>query len=159
MVLFLDFDGVLHPWKHAPEGRFCRLPLLEAWLRQRPGVEVVISSSWKEIHPFEDELRDLFSSDLRGRILGCTPNYDKMLGTSTWEQLDRERDVSLYKREAECRRWLHDAGRSCENWAALDDMPELFRPGTRELIACDPNTGVTVQKLRELDRLLGWDEP
>ena len=57
MLPFLDFDGVLHPDRSSVDLYFCRLTLLEPWLRKRPQIEVVISSSWREAHPL-DELRE-----------------------------------------------------------------------------------------------------
>src|SRR5262249_45373950 len=71
LILFLDFDGS-SPEKSPTETKFCRLPLLEAWLRLRLVVDVVISSSWREVHRFE-ELVGLFAPDLQGRVVGCTP--------------------------------------------------------------------------------------
>lgn len=47
LILFLDFDGVLHP-EHCHESKhFCRLPILEAALRQVPETKVVITSTWR----------------------------------------------------------------------------------------------------------------
>lgn len=46
-VLFLDFDGVTHPEVCTAEQLFCCLPLIEEVLRRRPGVDIVISSSWR----------------------------------------------------------------------------------------------------------------
>ena len=45
MILALDFDGVLHPVNTTTEPKFCRLELLEDWLRGRLEVDVLISSS------------------------------------------------------------------------------------------------------------------
>jgi hypothetical protein len=48
MILFLDFDGVLHPAPQPGQGgeeRFISLPLLEKVLRALPHVDVVISSA------------------------------------------------------------------------------------------------------------------
>ncbi|WCT24267.1 HAD domain-containing protein [Acidovorax temperans] len=46
-ILFLDFDGVLHP-EHCHESKhFCCLPVLEDALRQAPEWQVVISSTWR----------------------------------------------------------------------------------------------------------------
>ncbi len=44
MILFLDFDGVLHPVNNYVGGKtdFRRLPLLEDWLREYQEVHVVI---------------------------------------------------------------------------------------------------------------------
>jgi hypothetical protein len=47
-VVFLDFDGVLHPDPPSNElPLFCRAMLLEEWLVQHPDVCVVISSTWR----------------------------------------------------------------------------------------------------------------
>lgn len=52
MILFLDFDGVLHPLFTLPElspeesRPFCYLPRFAAVLHDYPHVEVVISSTW-----------------------------------------------------------------------------------------------------------------
>lgn len=53
MLPFLDFDGVLHPDRSTIDQFFCRLPLLETWLRKHPTVDVAISSSWRAAHPIE----------------------------------------------------------------------------------------------------------
>ena len=46
LILFLDFDGVLHP-EHCHESKhFCCLPVLESALRQVPEFELVITSTW-----------------------------------------------------------------------------------------------------------------
>jgi hypothetical protein len=49
MILFLDFDGVLHPeydGQAAPaDVVFCHLPRFEAVMRDHPEVEIVISST------------------------------------------------------------------------------------------------------------------
>jgi len=76
VILFLDFDGVLHPEgeDHILNGGadFCFLPRLEALLREFPHVNIVISSSWREQLLYETLLKP-FSSDIRDRILGATP--------------------------------------------------------------------------------------
>lgn len=74
MILFLDFDGVLHAASnHAtPQEQFIRLPLLENWLRAHLDVDIVISSSWREDMEFE-ALVQLFSEDLRHRVIGKCP--------------------------------------------------------------------------------------
>ena len=66
MILFLDFDGVLHPEysdRAVPdEIAFCHLPRFEAVLRDFPNVEIVISSTWRYHLPL-DALRERFSAD------------------------------------------------------------------------------------------------
>ena len=50
--LFLDFDGVLHPqYDGEPTPKevcFCHLPRFEAVMRRHPGVQIVISSTWRQ---------------------------------------------------------------------------------------------------------------
>lgn len=49
-ILFLDFDGVLHP-EHCHESKhFCCLPVLEDALRQAPEWQVVIIDPAGIIH-------------------------------------------------------------------------------------------------------------
>lgn len=58
MILFLDFDGVLHPEgeDHILNGGvdFCFLPRLESLLREFPHVKIVISSSLARASPLQD---------------------------------------------------------------------------------------------------------
>ena len=76
MILFLDFDGVLHPEGegHLPNDGtdFCFLPRLEELLREFPHVRIVISSSWRERLAYPTLLKP-FSEDIRARIIGTTP--------------------------------------------------------------------------------------
>lgn len=112
MILFLDFDGVLHPAGHAHsqgEGTdFCFLPRLEALLREFPQVKIVISLSWREQLRYETLLRP-FSEDIRARILGATPHSGFGL------------PPPYRQREGEILAWLqiHDA--AGESRVALDD--------------------------------------
>jgi hypothetical protein len=52
-LLFLDFDGVLHPLRSGEAGRFILIPAFEAWVRIHPAIEIVISSTRRQIFPFE----------------------------------------------------------------------------------------------------------
>lgn len=77
MILFLDFDGVLHPEGeyhiHNVGADFCFLPRLDTLLREFSFVKIVISSSWREQLHYKTLLKP-FSSDIRYRILGATPH-------------------------------------------------------------------------------------
>src|SRR3989344_2338617 len=73
-ILFLDFDGVLHP-EHCHESKhFCCLPILEEVLRQAPEWKVVVTSTWRLDQPFEAILQR-FSPDIARVIEGVTPKY------------------------------------------------------------------------------------
>lgn len=141
MLLFLDFDGVLHP--RAPAGRyFSNIPRLEAVLRDYQFLQVVVSSSWREVRDFE-ELQQYFSEDLQGRIVGVTPIHDfdpftEFLGS-------RQREVEEY---------LEQAGGQAPLWLALDDEEGLYDPDCPNLIKCHSLIGLDEQVDTELRRRL-----
>ncbi|MCV2361637.1 hypothetical protein LNV08_21950 [Paucibacter sp. TC2R-5] len=136
MLLFLDFDGVLHKYGCKPADLFTRLPLLEAWLQLHPGVDVVVSSTWRLTRSL-DELRSHFSAGIRSRIVGVTP---KLAGDSP-ERFSREAEVAM---------WLRQSALPWRPWAALEDQAWLYRPFNKRVVLCDPDTGLTKF---DLDRL------
>jgi hypothetical protein len=135
VVLFSDFDGVVHPRPTAGRtaGLFCSMHLLEEVLREIPEVEVVISSSWREHHPFE-EIREYFAEDLRSRVVGVTQSLSHKRSPA-W--------LRAYPRHAECIAWLQRNRLRGTYWLALDDSPEEFAPGCTQLIAVDGTEGLT----------------
>ncbi|RJG06433.1 hypothetical protein D3870_10790 [Noviherbaspirillum cavernae] len=136
MILFLDFDGVLHPFNRAT-GPLVLIPQFEKFLRDFPGTDIVISSAWREAYSLRG-LRSFFSPDIARRIIDVTPQFDMF--------------AEEFVREAEIRAWLHAAGREEEPWLAMDDMPSLFSPDCCNLVLVDPDTGfdhVTEQELRK----------
>ena len=127
MILFLDFDGVMHPVNQT--NLFCREEHLARVLRDFPGVEVVISSSWRETHTLKNMLT-FFLTDMRSRIVGVTPVIEirdavDMPGV-------RLREINKYRT---------DTGNQHRRWAALDDDPGIFPARCTELILCDGNHG------------------
>jgi len=126
MILFLDFDGVLHPLFTRPElppeesWPFCYLPRLAAVLRDYPSVEIVISSTWRLQRDLE-QLREPFPDDLRPRVIGTTPHL-----------FDDER---FGARQREALHWLahHRPG---SPWIALDDLRTCW-PADDRLVWCD----------------------
>lgn len=133
MMLFLDFDGVLHP--ESSGELFCRTELLWQILRACPNVDVVFSTSWREIYPFDDMLEFVTyggGEDLAHRFVGATPMVvsDK-LAYQTEE---------LYRREAECCLWL-EGNNQHRSWLALDDTDFWFRGPNLYLV--DRRTGLT----------------
>jgi hypothetical protein len=120
MTLFIDFDGVLHPAWTDTLPLFDRLPLLESVLRAVPDAEVVISSSWREAYTI-DEIRGIFSKDIRPQIIGFTPRLP---------------NIRRYQRQREIEAWLRTNRHPGARWVALDDYEEWFEPGCRHLILC-----------------------
>lgn len=131
-VLFLDFDGAL---SKGLTKDFRHRALLETWLRSRPSVSVVITSTWR-LHHSLDELRDLFSTDIRPRIVGVTP------------VLEGER----LKRQAEILAWRIEHGHSGP-FVALDDQSDDFEVVWPHLVTCTRH-GITKQHLEEVDKHL-----
>ncbi|TXI88791.1 MAG: hypothetical protein E6Q40_03190 [Cupriavidus sp.] len=147
MLLFLDFDGVLHPLGSSPDRLFCRLPALESWLRAHEAVEVVISSTWRVSRSL-DELKSFFAEDLRSRVQGVTP----VLRHLDWSEYHEELPPMRFEREDEIRRYRNSSGQSWRPWSALDDQAWLFRPFCAELVLCDHATGLSEANLCEVSR-------
>lgn len=130
MILFLDFDGVLHPERRDAE-LFCRVALLWDILRTCPDVDVVFSTTWRDIHRPE-ELLDFVTygggEDIAHRFIGSTPSL--------------EAEDPYDRRDLEIQRWI-DANGYTGHWLAIDDMPELFNGGHPNLYVVDGTRGLT----------------
>jgi hypothetical protein len=73
MIIFLDFDGVLHPFLDRSGAKaFCYMPRLEKVLREFPSVQIVIASTQREVVSLA-LLKEQFTSDIAARIVGATP--------------------------------------------------------------------------------------
>lgn len=153
MILFLDFDGVLHPVGSTEKMYFSKLHILEQFLREEALCwRVVISSSWREYYSWQ-YLLQIFSEDLRKRFIGITPADDNRMLHTTWGAQAR-----LYPREIQIRHFLAQRCLDAEEWVALDDKREWFRdPETNErLVLCDPNVGVSECEKERLRVILSW---
>lgn len=136
-VMFLDFDGVVHPEPCHPKHYFAQLHLIEDVLREHPQVDVVISSSWRGIHSL-DELRGYFSSDLAARVVGITPSNKKT--SSTW----LPGRMSSFERESECDDWMRQNRPWGTPFVAVDDRAHWFRPDSSDLLLTQSLTGFTL---------------
>lgn len=151
MILFLDFDGVLHPESlNSRQPLLCHLPLLEDVLREFPQVEVVISSTWRlrwlDPHLATIELRKHFSPDIAQRVVDVTPHYAYLDPNATPDSL------FAYPRHREIEAWLRTNRPPGTAWVALDDRAYWFKPFLKNLLVTDPGTGLTAQDLDELRR-------
>ncbi len=144
MILFVDFDGVLHPDGCEIDQYFCRVALLEEVLREFPHIQLVISSSWGQVHPL-GELREFFSDDIKTRIIDATPGSLLLSGipTALWN----------FVREAQCDAWIRTNGPGVP-WLALDDQAWRFDPASPNLLLVDGSTGITHADIQELRRRL-----
>ena len=146
MILFLDFDGVLHPHPTRDERQlFCRRPTFEKVIRDFPHVEIVISSRWRREYNL-DQLRAFFSDDVSANIIDVTPEL---------VDLDEPIDVlAKCPRQFEIEGWLRHSGRTRENWVAIDYRPYWFRPFISNLVICDPSVGIDDTVAMSLHRKL-----
>lgn len=106
MIIFLDFDGVLHHIRaHEHEG-FQHVPALENVLLDFLSVQIVISSSWRYFESLE-QLKEHFSPDIAERIIDVTPTLEP-----TWQQYARFKEISA---------WISENNYKGD-WLAIDDQ-------------------------------------
>jgi hypothetical protein len=148
MLIFLDIDGVLVPEKkfdkvvnHEDLLKFDAVCLseFENILRRYPDVHVVISSSWREVFPFE-AVRCLFSPDIAPRVLGFTPFLDAKI-VHDFE----------YLRYQEVLEYLRQKNQLDTLWIAIDDIAEHYPPDiqivvTDAYIGFDRRAALTLEK-------------
>lgn len=135
VILFLDFDGVVHHFFPLPvederqNAYFYYLPALEKVIREflpLLEIKIVISSSWRKLHSL-DKLREPFSEDIRPLVISTTP------------------DLGTYLRFEEITQWLA-ANDIVDEWIALDDTPSIFSD-TSNLIVCENRFSEKERKL------------
>lgn len=142
ILLFLDFDGVLHPASAMEDNFFCCLPLLESFLREHPMMGVVISSSWRHHYPL-DELVAYFSDDIRPRIVGATRDVRESNAPNRHKEIEDYLVMSNERRP----------------YIVLDDSRFEFPKGFKYVHFCNANTGLTdadvVKLTRRVEDILG----
>lgn len=138
-LVFLDFDGVLHPNQATPEQRFQHVDALMDLLDEHPEAELVVSSSWR-FHFSWEELQAEVPHRLAARLTAAT-------GQALPGRIQRHAEVSAFVRRLEAE------GQGARPWCALDDCSWEFPPDCDELIACDGARGIQEP---ELCRLQGW---
>jgi hypothetical protein len=125
-ILFLDFDGVLHPQHESHVQPFGYMDNFCAVLRAVDPLGtacIVVSSSWRLLHTF-DELRAYFPPDIAGRIIGITPF---LLPVNPELKGSREREITAWIAE-------HAPG---ADWLAVDDVALYFEDGCPHLFLVD----------------------
>lgn len=144
MILFLDFDGVVHPVKSDISKIFCHMEMLADFLVHRaPDWSIVLSTSWREAHPM-DELLDFIPESIHHRVIGTTV-YDSHPGPRKMDPMLAERSL----RQAQGLYYMQSRPAG-EPWLFVDDDATLFDPGLEQLVLCDPRKGLTVETLDHL---------
>ena len=142
MLLFLDFDGVLHSaYAFRQEQMFSQLPIFERFFRQpeNAAIQFVISSTWRHGRDLA-ALRRPFSPDIAQRIIGKTPEH-----VATSPIAPREQEILCY---------LEDNLIPNEPWLALDDARSYFHHHSQRVHFCTAGTGLTERDLPELAQLI-----
>lgn len=131
-VLFLDFDGVLHPAPLASQDRHMQwLPSLRSVLQPRQDVGIVVHSTWRYMYT-PAELRELLV-DAGAPFLGVVPRgprYEAIL----W--------------------WLHLNPTFRDYRIVDDDLSEFPQPAPTQLVICDESQGILTRGV--LDMLERW---
>lgn len=133
-ILFLDFDGVLHP--SISTEFFTRLDVLWSAIQHSPP-QIVISSSWRFQHPTR-KLKQFLGPNIGKHVIGTTG----------------EAFIGKYARHEEIKQWIALDG--CTDWAILDDSRFEFPENLPRLILCDARTGMTQEKADELKSWLDF---
>lgn len=134
LIIFLDYDGVLHDIGCTTKDLFRHASRFAAVLRDYPNIEVVISSDWRKDVDSVVELAENFDLDVRHQFVGLT-----CIESGATESRRRER---------ECWQWLCAHGREHERWIAIDDWPENFGqhlPGAGAVLFTDPSAGLDAE--------------
>lgn len=134
MILFLDFDGVLHPdAAYLVNGRptlkaegelMMWAPLLEDALAGFPEVQIVLSTSWARELSFS-RARGWLPEALRARGMGSTWHSamsfkrDGFGSLATWwDEATRYQQIKRYA-----------TGAGLAHWVAIDDQPKGWGAG------------------------------
>ena len=129
-LLYLDFDGVLHPeycYWHPRKGPYLKAPghslfehlaLLERLLDPHPAVRIVLSTTWVQTYMFSATARKLGPA-LRPRVVGAT--FHTGMNKEGFRDMPRGLQV------------LGDvARRQPSAWLALDDDPTGWPSDTQD---------------------------
>ena len=129
-IVFLDFDGVLHPADYlnfntingelvlANDSRFCWAEDLWNLIREFD-CHLVIHSSWRNSYTL-DQLRDLLPTELGKRVVGLTVGEN------------RHQSILAYVQKTQVKSYI-----------ILDDAADEFPRECVELLLCENNMGIS----------------
>jgi hypothetical protein len=147
-ILFLDFDGVLHPdavylTRQGPtlkaEGTlFMWAPILVNLLGQFPMISLVLSTSWVRHLGYKRALGYL-PRELQERVIGATWHSSMTKGwadENQWDEKTRYDQICRYAARSQLRHWI----------ALDDDVKGWAEELAQHLIACEPDFGLSSVK-------------
>lgn len=142
VVLFLDYDGVMHPDAafrtkrgielRAPGSLMMYAGILQNILSDFPQVKISLSTSWVPLLGYR-RARDALPEDLQRRTISAT--WHSQMRYASREGYD------LFTRYEQICGAATRAGIAC--WLAIDDDPWFSWPASDErLVKCDPDEGL-----------------
>lgn len=149
-VLYLDFDGVLHPDEvYRIRGQivlrcdgmnlFELAPLLAEHLEPHPDIRIILSTSWVRVLSFT-KARAWLPESLGMRVIGAT--WHSSMKTYWWLGLSRYQQISLHAKRHKIARWL----------AIDDDVQGWPNDQFEQLVNTDSELGIAAPDSRELLR-------
>jgi hypothetical protein len=124
-ILFLDFDGVLHPLNSEKENLFCKVHYLERAL-EGASLKIVITSNWRLTYNTQ-KMRELLPRSIGELVIGATEVINEI----------------NHKRFIEIENYLSThINSSSIDWRAIDDSPQDFPTDCKNLICCNPISGM-----------------
>lgn len=148
-VCFLDFDGVLNNRQTFTRGHTEpfngrtvasldpeNTSAFAAWLKTRPDMKIVVSSTWRVFHEFDDLVRLLKKHGVpAGTVVGRTAGYVES-EAADWRSAERGLEIAHWLRLHEKRHGLYP------EIVILDDLwASEFGPLARHLVQVNPDTG------------------
>lgn len=147
MILFLDFDGVLHPDTiEDASDLFCCRRHLWTMLDEAQLLEVVLSTSWRFKHSLDDMVAQVTAG-------GGEHHAPRFIGATPKLEVENEKSDLYRSREKECLAWLQASGEPSREWIALDDVAYLFSFPQPRLVLVNHETGLTETDVAQIARI------
>lgn len=151
MIIFLDFDGVLHPFPMGPsDSPLSAVAPLWRILEKYPGISVVITSTWRETYSFS-ALIDLLAAH------GGAPFTKRFVGVTPVMESAADYVPGIRQREIEA--WLVDNAADDTPYLILDDIEEYFDSTCKNFYLVDGVTGLTANDVETIALWLSSSRP
>jgi len=126
-IVFLDFDGVLHPVEPTSLGlaQFCWLHILSQLLVGHDDVQLIVHSTWR--YEYTDAELRAFLGPLGNRFVGCAPRGP------------REQVIET----------VLQANKSLRHHLVLDDAKQEFSGARVNLLALNSESGLSTDEAQK----------
>lgn len=165
-VIFLDIDGVLNSnfWNDTHQREISDGTLIDpekikllGELVRHTGARIVLHSGWKYWFNCRLEPLCIESERLQTLLLQEGLAIDSVTPDHATEEIKRNKKFSLIK-AGEILAWLDDH-KEVEQWVVIDDLDLHHAEVTSHQLKTDPQTGLTMDDVRELEIMLREGEP